>query len=235
MINRNLDDFISEGKEIYVKNNASTPGMLLINFTEPASGKTVMVKIPNTFLPIRLSDFVTPNMIANSYDLRSWLKKGILTLVDPEEAKDIVNDPENQYEIERLFTSDLSKDKTAYNSELHKLFTKNASSVHVPEEYQEEEEEEIGNSITPRVLSFVERILSKDLNVHKGLNELRVMEKQKQLTIDDCDYIINELEDGQIKNLVTKIRASFVESPEEDVVEEATEGKRKRGRPRKND
>jgi len=221
----NLDELIRQGKNIYVKNNANIAGKFLINFSDPHSNRVETVIIPRTYLPINLNQFVTPDMIRGSYDLRSWVSKGLLTLISEEDAEAELNDPENKEELKRLFVSEFSKDASAYSNKLHEAIKVEPIKPETAITFGDSTEE--GVTITPRILSFVEKLFTEELSVHNGLQELKIMEKQKELTVDDCNYMINELGEGQVKNAVQKIRAAFVG----EEFNEDSPTKSKRGRP----
>ena len=80
-----LDGLLNEGKKIYVKNTSRPMGHIVLTFVT-AHGKAVPRNIPRTWIPICLTDTLSPDVIAQSNELRQFLNKGILALVEPEKA-----------------------------------------------------------------------------------------------------------------------------------------------------
>lgn len=91
-----LDDLIAAKKRIYVKNMTDPRGQLILTIADLTTGRIVRLPIPKIALPICLNDRLTPQLIENSTDLRNYISKGVLKLVDPDEAEKIISEGDNQ-------------------------------------------------------------------------------------------------------------------------------------------
>lgn len=71
------------------KTSGRLRGLVLFNVAEPHTGNPVPVSVDDTFLAINLLDKATKQQLSESADLRTALERGMLVLVDEEEALDI--------------------------------------------------------------------------------------------------------------------------------------------------
>ena len=85
MATPDLDELLSAGKKVYVKNTSHPMGHIVLTFVTP-NGRAVPRPIPRTWIPICLTDTLAPNIIRDSNDLRQFIAKGVLALVDPTDA-----------------------------------------------------------------------------------------------------------------------------------------------------
>lgn len=102
-----LDNLTQAGLSVYVRNNASSAGRIAIDFT--VNGRKQVVPIPNTWIAIRLNDFMSAGDVASSGSLRDMLRKGIVLLVHPDDAEKEWSSERGQRELAR-YRSNLAKD-----------------------------------------------------------------------------------------------------------------------------
>ncbi len=121
-----IDSLLNEGLEIFVRN--TRPKNRITLTVHDAAGKAHIVQIPPTRIPIHLSGMIAPDMIRNSMDIRAFLSKNVLVLMDPQEAREELTTPRAQKEIERIskdqanLAAFMSSNK-AFSNELSKMST----------------------------------------------------------------------------------------------------------------
>jgi hypothetical protein len=205
MMNMSIEKLIKDGSRVYVKNNTRPKGHIVIQMMLP-NGSTHPIVIPRTHLPICLNDFVSSDVILQSHDLRQYLSKNVITLVDPKEAERLLADPEAKEELERLRASEFSA-SSAFVSERVSAMENVITQANAAQNAAFAATEVPSDQITPRVLDIVNRLLSKDLSIKGALGELKAMEEE--LTAADCAYIITNGPDGQIKQYVQSVLANI--------------------------
>lgn len=195
-----LDQLVADGKPVYVRNRTRPRGRMQITFVL-GNGKTHGVAIPRTHLPICLNDHVPPETIRGSHEVRSYINKGVLELVDPAVAEKELSDPANREELDQLRLSEFSA-KAPFVSERASSMEKTTQQG-TPNNF-----ETLGitqDQINARVLDVVSRLATGDLQVKAGITEIRNMEDE--LTPADLSYIIAQGPDGQIKQYAQTLLA----------------------------
>jgi len=209
-----LDDLLNNGKKVYVKNTSRPMGHIVLTFVTP-NGKAVPRPIPRTWIPICLTDTLSPAIIRDSNDLRQFLSKGVIQLVDPSEAQRILNTPEGNEEQERLNLSDFSNRAEASERvlQMESQYTSEANvnnPMGPPEGHQTD-------PVNNRVKATLLRVESKDLSEREAVGEFRIMENE--LTSHDLTYIISQAEnDGPLKRFAFQILAAQNATVDPDIV-----------------
>ena len=108
----NLDDLLDNGKKVFVRNTTRPMGHIVLTFITN-NGKSIPRNIPRTWIPICLTDSLAPDVIRQSNDLRLFLQKGVIALIDPDEALKELEKADSQEELKRLNISDFSATATA--------------------------------------------------------------------------------------------------------------------------
>lgn len=90
---------LSDHDSLFVKNNTKTDFNLQV--TDP-QGRTTIVTIPRTFIPVDLTNWMPIANLKDSQELRRALVGNILTLVSREEARAIIETEEGRLENERV-------------------------------------------------------------------------------------------------------------------------------------
>jgi hypothetical protein len=90
---------VDEGVPIYVVNRSARilgkSHLLVLEFPNPTGGRGSTVKLPPIKYPINLSRRVAPpSAIPMSRDFIDWVNRGVLEIILPEQAKEILSDPE---------------------------------------------------------------------------------------------------------------------------------------------
>ncbi len=114
----NFAKMVEEGKPIYVINRSARvlgkAHLLVLNFPNPAGGRGKTVKLPPTKYPVNLSRRVAPpQAIPMSTDFVDWVNRGVIEVVTPEQAREVLSDPEARASVKEAFAK-LSMKKTAH-------------------------------------------------------------------------------------------------------------------------
>ena len=212
-----LDALLNEGKKIYVKNTSRPMGHIVLTFVT-AHGKAVPRNIPRTWIPICLTDTLSPDIIAQSNELRQFLNKGILALVEPTVAQNELKTADASEESRRLNLSDFSDkaEVTERTLVLDNQFTAEANPLNPMEPAQ------LADPVNNRVKSTLLRVESKDITEREAVAEFRIM--QGELTSHDLTYIISQVEDeGPLKRFSFAVLSEHSAAVSQDVVETDTE------------
>lgn len=103
-----LDSLLQANQPIYVMNRSSNPrGNVTITCFRP-DGNPFLITIPKTWVPICVTDQVSPETVKNSDDFRRQLQNGMLQLLSLDEAKERLSDPDAEEELTRLNVSKYS-------------------------------------------------------------------------------------------------------------------------------
>lgn len=194
-----LDSLLNDGKKIYVKNTSRPMGHIVLTFVT-AHGKAVPRNIPRTWIPICLTDTLSPDIIAQSNELRQFLNKGILGLVEPSEAQNELQGTDAQEESRRLNLSDFSNkaEATERTLTLTNQFTATANPLNP------QGPEGMSDPVNNRVKSTLLRVEAKDITEREAVAEFRIM--QGELSSHDLTYIISSLEaDGPLKRFAFQV------------------------------
>lgn len=207
-----LDGLLNDGKKIYVKNTSRPMGHIVLTFVT-AHGKAVPRNIPRTWIPICLTDTLSPDIIAQSNELRQFLNKGILALVDPSEAQKELETVDAADESKRLNLSDFSNraEVTERTLTLENQYTAEANPLNP------QGPEGMSDPVNNRVKSTLLRVEAKDITEREAVAEFRIM--QGELSSHDLTYIISQAEgEGPLKRFAFGVLSEHSASVEQNVV-----------------
>jgi hypothetical protein len=209
-----LDGLLNDGKKIYVKNTSRPMGHIVLTFVT-AHGKAVPRNIPRTWIPVCLTDTLSPDIIAQSNELRQFLNKGILALVDPLEAQKELDTADAAEESKRLNLSDFSNkaEVTERTLTLENQYTAEANPLNP------QGPEGMSDPVNNRVKSTLLRVESKDITEREAVAEFRIM--QGELSSHDLTYIISQAEgEGPLKRFAFAVLSEHSAAVAADVVED---------------
>ena len=203
MATPDLDELLQAGKKVYVKNTSRPMGHIVLTFVTP-NGRAVPRPIPRTWIPICLTDTLAPNIIRDSNDLRQFIAKGVLTLIDPADAQKELQTTDAKEESERLNLSEFSNkaEATERVTALQNQYTaeSNVNNPMGPPEGQQVD------PVNNRVKATLLRVESSDLTEREAVSEFRIM--QGELSSHDLTYIISQAEnEGPLKRFAFQILA----------------------------
>ena len=209
----NLDELLNDGKKIYVKNTSRPMGNIVLTFVT-AHGKAVPRNIPRTWIPICLTDTLSPDIIAQSNDLRQFINKGVIALVDPQEAQVELDKADAIEETKRLNISDFSNkaEVTERTLTMENQYTPEANPLNPMSP------EGLLDPVNNRVKSTLLRVESKDITEREAVAEFRIM--QAELSSHDLTYIISQVEDeGPLKRFSLGLLSEVSAAVARDIVE----------------
>ena len=109
-------DLAGEGKPVYVLNMSKPKGDVSVTVFRP-DGSPMLVIVPKTWIPICVSDQVSPKFLRDSTDFRKSIMSGMLFPIHPNQAEEFMKDPDAQEERKRLHTSKYAELSTATKGE----------------------------------------------------------------------------------------------------------------------
>ncbi len=175
----NLDALLDAKKDIYVINRSKAPRGLITFTLFRADGQPYIIIAPKTWIPINLSGLASHEALRTSDDLRRNIHNGMVELIDPEKAVEMLKDPDAQEELVRL---NISK-HTAYDEDIKALDT--------VEQFTETLDQ------TEDVNIKIKEILARDVSLNEKYHLLR--SDEEIFTENDFKYIILHAE-GKIKD-----------------------------------
>ena len=190
---------------LYVRNTTRPRSQLGINFVQP-NGRTKMIVIWRSHLPMCLTDQVGWDTILASDDFRICMAKGVIDIVKPEQAEQELGSEEATAETERMQYSRYSAKQQFLGKRVQEL----GETIAHSQDAKTQQLEPLGietNVIQPRILSLVEKWRNGDVSIKAALGELKTMEEELRET--DCSYIIANGPEGQIRNYVQKLLAQI--------------------------
>ena len=202
---QSLDELLNEKKEVYVRNNAQKAGMVLILQMRDRNGRAAGFKIPPTNIPMCLSERFPAEVLRESTDLREMISKELLVIMDPTEAKAILNTEEAREEIQALKASVYadSAPANAMRSGVEKI-KKQAEEVMIKEASELKEEIAANDSgVSHRVRGMVASLKAKEKSARDTLTGFKRM--RDALTEGDLAYVLAECkDDSQIREFAEK-------------------------------
>lgn len=106
-----LDHLIAEELPIYVTNTSEADSVTLIMFNNPANGDVIPHQVPAQQVPWCLTDFLSRDIIGGSTDLRKYLADGNLSVLDPDFAAEMAENPRTSKLLSRLRSQTTGKKK----------------------------------------------------------------------------------------------------------------------------
>jgi hypothetical protein len=217
-----LDDLLNDGKKIFVKNTSRPMGHIILTFVT-ANGKAVPRNIPRTWIPICLTDTLSPDIIRQSNELRQFISKGILALVDPVKALEEMQEPDAIEEEKRLHLSDFSNKAVATERVI--ALDNQYTAEQNPLNPQGPPEGMTVDPVNNRVKSTLLRVEAKDITEREAVSEFRIMEDE--MTSHDLTYVISQMEkdgkEGPLRKWAFRVLAASQGTPAVEEVVGATE------------
>lgn len=209
-----LDELLRDGKKVFVKNTSRPMGQIVLTFVTSA-GKAEPRPIPRTWIPICLTDSLSPEIIRTSNDLRLFLQKGIIELIDPEEALQILSTTDAQEEAKRLHTSAFSSSASATQKilkmEAQQTYSPSINNPMAPVDTV------VADPVNNRVKSTLLRVEAKDMTERDAVAEFRVM--KGELTNHDLTYIISQSEDeGPLRRFAYQTLSELAAEVDQDII-----------------
>ncbi len=212
----NLDDLLEAGSKIFVQNTSRPMGHIVLTFVTP-NGQSIPRPIPRTWIPVCLTDTLSPEVIKQSSDLRLFLNKGVIKLVDPEEATKQLRGKDAQEERKRLNISDFSAEadstERVLKMEAQQTFVPAVNNPNAPIEGV------VTDPVNNRVKATLLQVEATDLTEREAVAEFRIM--KGELTHHDFTYVISQTkEDGPLRRFAFQELAELSAKIEADIISE---------------
>lgn len=191
-----LDKLLKSDQPVYVINTSKLPsgdkGTILVNFFDGT--RREYFKMPPTFIPMAISDVIPKKSLSGSKDFKQLLVKGMLTLVDPEEAAEYLETEEAVEEYEDLVlsehsvrsTSKIESDAKAANKVQKRLDT--FSTLATGHEYMpDEDHSEPQDPVSNKVKALVQDLISGSRTEKDVRQEFK--RSASNLSLADLSYI----------------------------------------------
>ncbi len=190
-----LDDCLSAGKPVYVKNTTRNPGgQINLTITNPHNSKSHPLRIYKTWIPFCLNDLLSTQMIEASHDLRQAIHKGALTLIDADEAEKILSQPDAVEERNRL--NNISRTSRRLMPKIIKTPDLPSGEMNMPSSEEKVIKQE--DLTHAKVLDIVNSVSQSTISIRDAVSEIRSCEDE--LKIGDYQYMIAELDESQLKD-----------------------------------
>lgn len=193
-----LDKLIDQKKPIYVLNTSAMPsgdkGMIVINFYDGT--RREFFKMPPTFIPMAVTDVIPAERLRDSRDFRQTLQKGMLTLVDAEQAEDYLQTADAKEEYEALVLSEHSakaRNVDVENEVSRRLSVSHTSAAGGSGPMQEVE---AVDTVSNKVRGLVEDMVAGNLTGKDVLMELR--RHQSALKPVDLTFVMANTHDKDL-------------------------------------
>jgi len=254
-----LQELIRQNKPIYVMNKTgrylNEPGPYVLEIKDSGNKRAAQVIIPATKYPFLVSAHVPAKLLADSTEFYSALSKGILELVDPDKAREVMQSPVAQKVQENALRKfqPVKRDNRNIPPELlgtgdrpdHRPPGADRGISGLPQEQSmplvvaetKGEEADPDSDVSPRILQLVMDLQSdKDLYEEKFLD----LDGMENLTALDYGYLLSNCRDfpkivqlakTALSDLVGEDGVEEIEAEQE--IEEAAPKSRKRRKRRK--
>ena len=211
-----LDDILSEGKKVYVKNNALKTHLFLVVEMKDKSGKSRSFKIPPINSPICVSDQFSPETILESTDLREMLQKQVIILIEPETAEKELQTKDSQEEL-KAFSMSVYSDNAPDNAvrdSVEKLKIKSDPSVTSADALLQNSI--ASEDVKPRIKGLIASFQSKEKSSKDTLIHLRRL--KETLTESDLTYVISMCKtETSIREFAEEALSQLAATPAEQV------------------
>lgn len=194
-----LQELIDAKRTIFVLNTSSLSsgdkGTIIVNFFD--GKRKEFFKMPPTFIPMAVSHIISPSQLQESRDFKECLQKGMLTLVDPDQATEFLETPEAREEYENLVLSDHSMKSKSLNID-HGL-SKRANVSHTSNDMAGPQQDvSATDTVSNKVRGLIESMISQTITAKDCLTNLK--RHQTALNATDLSYVIQNSTDHDLTN-----------------------------------
>lgn len=191
-----LDDLLNSKQKVYVCNGTLQAQLYLVIEMKDKNGKNRALKVPPVEFPICVSTQFSEDSIRESTDLREAINKGVLKLVDPDEAEKMLSteDASEQFAAFAMSPYADTAPANASRDSLERMNNKNEAVIQAKELLSRKQNDE--TKITPKVKATLASFQSKEKSSKDTLLQLKRM--KPVLSEADLTYII-----GQCKSETT--------------------------------
>lgn len=175
---------------VYVLNNTKQPEQGVVCFTVPKLGQNGVdnVVIPSTFIPIDLMEQISRKQLRESSEFKTAIRGRVLLLITEEYAKELLEDEDAQYEIERLYNLTQANRNLAHSMDSLETGDMIHPELAARNGQINNKENDVVEDVSPRVAAIVSKVM-EDNDERGAISSLRMLE---DLTDKDFTYIIKQ-------------------------------------------
>lgn len=195
---KTIDELLSEkgNKPVYILNTTENKDVIILQLYIPGTSKTLQHKIHGTWIPQQLFPVLPKKIILESHDLRAYINKGLISVVDTEWAVKELSGKDAIYEMQKLNISNKSLSHTDQDKDKSISL---AESIKESGEMSEETPESPEDKINPGLRSNIIEFNSGSIEVRDFISNLRNL--KGKLNEDDFHYILSNVDNNQAKEL----------------------------------
>ena len=198
-------------KPIYVLNTTDPKALVALNIKD-VSGNPLYGEFPKTWIPICITDMFPRRVLRDNHDIRTFLNKGILTLMSPKKAKTILSGTAAKQEKNRILSSKLAEKKSGYSKQATSLREAKKDVVRMEAEANAfantKEESTSGKVVKDNVVDLCNRVIQESTTIPEAMQEFRTL--GDTLLRIDLEYIIATVTNDTIKNFAKEELAKVV-------------------------
>lgn len=185
-----LDTLLDKKEKVYVKNGTLKSQLFLVIEMKDKNGKNRALKVPPVEFPICVSTQFSEDSIRESTDLRDAIGKGVLVLVEPEEAEKMLAtaDAKEQFAAFSMSPYADSAPQNAVRDSMERMNNENESVIQAKELLSRQKQDD--SKISPKVKGTIVSFQSKEKSSKDTLLQLKRM--KPVLTESDLTYIISQ-------------------------------------------
>ena len=186
----------SSDKSLYVMNRTDVPGAINLTATA-ANGHRVPVVIPNTFIPVDMSNWVPKENLIQDPTFRRLVQSGAVFLINTEDAeRAIASNPRAEKEQQRIY---------AINAQLAGDGDK-AGTVEITGSREKQAKKVVteNDNVGPFALGIVQRSKEGNEDVSDIISDIEA--RAYSLKPNDLDYIANNVSSSEIKQFVQELK-----------------------------
>lgn len=197
-----LEYLLQNNLPVFVLNKIASKTTLLLTAAAPGQRPT-LIPLPKTWVPIDLLTHASAMSLQYCNDLINLCRRDRIKLLWPEEARDILADPDARDELMRVtklargIMTDV--DGPQQPDEITSVLADyNRTEMHNPQ-------------INENVLEVIEQFKSGDLTLKSLYGEVRTLEDD--LSSRDFAYIMSQIPDGKLKDYAKERMAALASKP----------------------
>jgi hypothetical protein len=209
-----LDEILDTNQKVFVRNNSLKSNLLLVIQMQDRSGRKRPLKVPPTRFPICVSTQFSKEVIRECSDLRELLNKGVIVLVDPDQAEAELRSEDAREEM-KSYNLSVYADEAPANAVRDSMQKLSQNAKPVVDSGSLLDSAGLNDyEVTPKIQGIVSSLLSKEKSSKETLTQLKRL--KSTMTESDLTYIVKECaRETQIREFAEGALADLAASPEQ--------------------
>lgn len=202
-----LNKLADAKKSIYVLNTSclesGDKATIIININDGT--RRDFFKMPPTFIPMAVTDVIPVSKLLDSRDFREALSKGMLTLIDPDQAEQYLTTSDAQQEYENLILSEHST--RAKRVSLETEVARRVQVAHQGANFGAGPSQDVSavDTVSNKVRGLIEDMISGNKTEHDVVLTLR--RHQEALSAGDLSYVVAHATGEELRSYAQKTLA----------------------------